>query len=88
MSDVIKKAVMGIIAEELGVVCDSFDSEQMIVDDLGADSLDIMTIVMKLEDEFVVDIQDEQIFESMRVVHLIGVIEELVDKKNNKVVPS
>jgi acyl carrier protein len=59
MSD-IKERVKKIIAEQLGVAEDEIKDESSFVDDLGADSLDTVELVMALEDEFDMEIPDEE----------------------------
>lgn len=51
----------GIIAEQLGVEIDEINPESNITEDLGADSLDIVELVMALEEAFDVDISDEAV---------------------------
>lgn len=51
--------VKGIIVEQLGVEEDEVKMEASFVDDLGADSLDIVELVMALEEEFDMEIPDE-----------------------------
>ena len=58
MSD-IENQVKGIIAEQLGVSIDEVKNAASFVDDLGADSLDAVELVMALEEEFDTEIQDE-----------------------------
>jgi len=58
MSD-IEQRVKKIIAEQLGVAEDQVTNEKSFVDDLGADSLDTVELVMALEDEFHIEIPDE-----------------------------
>jgi len=58
MSDSIEQKVKEIIVEQLGVGEDAVTSEASIMDDLGADSLDLVELVMSLEQEF---LGDEQI---------------------------
>ncbi len=58
MSD-IENQVKGIIAEQLGVSIDEVKNAASFVDDLGADSLDTVELVMALEEEFDTEIQDE-----------------------------
>jgi len=48
-----------IIAEQLGVDADEITPETSFVDDLGADSLDTVELVMALEEEFGIEIPDE-----------------------------
>jgi len=59
MSD-IEQRVKKIVAEQLGVAEDEIKLESSFVDDLGADSLDTVELVMALEDEFEIEIPDEQ----------------------------
>ena len=58
MSD-IELRVKKIIAEQLGVEESQVTSEKSFVADLGADSLDTVELVMALEDEFGIEIPDE-----------------------------
>lgn len=55
------------IAEQLELPEDSITLESELVDDLGADSLDVVDLVMSIEDEFEVEVPDDAI-ESMRTV--------------------
>ncbi|HCF61906.1 MAG TPA: acyl carrier protein [Myxococcales bacterium] len=59
--------VRSIIADQLGVGEDEVKSESSFTDDLGADSLDIVELVMAMEDEFDVEIPDDQA-ESIKTV--------------------
>lgn len=59
--------VASILAEQLETNADDITMETELVDDLGADSLDLVDLVMTLEDEFDLEISDEQI-ESVRTV--------------------
>src|SRR2546425_9878184 len=51
--------VKNIVVEQLGVAADEVSPESSFVDDLGADSLDVVELVMALEEEFGVEIPDE-----------------------------
>ncbi len=52
--------VKNIVVEQLGVSADEVSPESSFVDDLGADSLDVVELVMALEEEFGVEIPDEE----------------------------
>jgi acyl carrier protein len=56
----IEQRVMKIVAEQLGVSEAEVKSESSFVDDLGADSLDTVELVMALEEEFDCEIPDEE----------------------------
>ncbi|MFQ3207727.1 MAG: acyl carrier protein [Glaciecola sp.] len=56
----IEERVRKIIIEQLGVKEDEVKSEASFVDDLGADSLDTVELVMALEEEFDTEIPDEE----------------------------
>ena len=55
----VEAKVKSIIAEQLGVGEDEIKAESAFIEDLGADSLDIVELVMALEEEFGLDIPDE-----------------------------
>lgn len=55
----IEERVKNIIVEQLGVQLDEVKNEASFVDDLGADSLDTVELVMALEEEFDTEIPDE-----------------------------
>ncbi len=55
----IEERVKQIVAEQLGVDEDQVTPEASFMDDLGADSLDTVELVMALEEEFDVEISDE-----------------------------
>jgi len=56
----IEERVRNIIVEQLGVQLDEVINEASFVDDLGADSLDTVELVMALEEEFDTEIPDEE----------------------------
>ncbi|RAK23338.1 acyl carrier protein [Anoxybacillus vitaminiphilus] len=59
MSDVLER-VTKIIVDRLGVEESQVTLEASFKDDLGADSLDVVELVMELEDEFDMEISDEE----------------------------
>lgn len=60
MSLEIPGKVKEVIVEQLGVDADRVRSEASFIDDLGADSLDIVELVMAMEEEFDIEIPDEE----------------------------
>ena len=56
----IEERVKKIVAEQLGVKEEEVRNEASFVDDLGADSLDTVELVMALEEEFETEIPDEE----------------------------
>ncbi|MCA2980885.1 MAG: acyl carrier protein [Myxococcaceae bacterium] len=56
----IESKVKAIIADQLGVSEDEIKMESSFIEDLGADSLDIVELVMAMEEEFEIEIPDEE----------------------------
>ncbi|MDZ4676631.1 MAG: acyl carrier protein [Oligoflexia bacterium] len=55
----VESKVKNIIVEQLGVEAEKVKAESSFIDDLGADSLDIVELVMAMEEEFDLEIPDE-----------------------------
>ena len=55
----LEQRVTGLIVEQLGISPDEVVSQASFVDDLGADSLDIVELVMSMEESFDIEIPDE-----------------------------
>ena len=72
--------VKQIIVEQLGVDEAQVDSTASFVDDLGADSLDIVELVMKFEEDFELDIPDEDAEKIKTVKDAV----EYIEKKKGK----
>lgn len=64
-----------IVADQLGVGEDEIKSDSRFVDDLGADSLDTVELVMALEEEFKVEIPDEAAEKILTVQDAVDYIE-------------
>lgn len=73
--------VKSIIAEQLGVKPEEVIPEASFVDDLGADSLDTVELVMALEEEFGIEIPDEDAEKMSKVTDAIKYIEDKVAAK-------
>jgi acyl carrier protein len=56
----VEDQVRAIIAEQLGIKTDEIKNDASFVDDLGADSLDTVELVMALEEEFETEIPDDK----------------------------
>lgn len=68
--------VAAILAEQLDANADDITVSTDMVDDLGADSLDIVDLVMTLEDEFDLEIPDEDIENVRTVGDIVKYLEE------------
>lgn len=73
--------IKSIIAEQLGVKAEEVNPESSFVDDLGADSLDTVELIMALEEEFSIEIPDEDAEKMSKVADVIKYIEEKVANK-------
>lgn len=72
----VEARVKKIVVEQLGVKEDQVKNEASFVDDLGADSLDNVELVMALEEEFEIEIPDE-------VAEKITTVQEAIDHISN-----
>jgi acyl carrier protein len=68
--------VKEIIVEQLGVDPDKVKTEASFIDDLGADSLDIVELVMAMEEEFDLEIPDEDAEKLRTVGDVAGYLEK------------
>ena len=73
--------VRSIIAEQLGVKPEEVTPEAKFIDDLGADSLDTVELVMALEEEFGIEIPDEEAEKLVTVGDATRYIEEKAGQK-------
>lgn len=79
--DDIASKVKEITSEQLGVDESQITPEAKFVDDLGADSLDTVELVMALEEEFDLEISDEEAEKLTTVNRVISYLEGCLDKK-------
>ncbi|MDP8230499.1 MAG: acyl carrier protein [Candidatus Gorgyraea atricola] len=77
----VAEKVKSIIAEQLGVKPEEVVPEASFIDDLGADSLDTVELVMALEEEFGTEIPDEDAEKITTVGDAVKYIEEKSAKK-------
>jgi acyl carrier protein len=72
----IEQRVKDIIVEQLGVKADQVTPEAKFIEDLGADSLDIVELIMALEEEFGYEIPDEEAEKLLNVGDVTKYIED------------
>ncbi len=72
----IEEKVVGIVSEQLGHPKEEITQESKFIDDLKADSLDIVELVMEFEDEFDVTIPDDDYDKIKTVGDVVGYITE------------
>jgi acyl carrier protein len=75
MAGEVEAKVREIISEQLGVAPDEIKPESSFVEDLGADSLDIVELVMALEEQYGMEISDEDAEKIRTVNDVVGYIE-------------
>jgi len=73
----VEERVRKIVSEQLGVKEEELDNAASFVDDLGADSLDTVELVMALEEEFETEIPDEE-------AEKIATIQQAIDYINSQ----
>lgn len=71
--------VREILAEELEIPEDRIKMDSDLIDDLGADSLSIVDLVMSVEDEYDIEIPDEEIENMRTVADAVNFIEDHID---------
>ena len=76
----IEEKVKDIIVEQLGVNAEQVTPSASFIEDLGADSLDTVELVMAFEEEFGVEVPDEDAEKLQCVGDVIKYIEEKADK--------
>jgi acyl carrier protein len=75
MADNIQEKVTEIIVEQLGVSADQVKPESKMIEDLGADSLDAVELVMAVEEEFGIEVPDEEAEKLASVGDIIAHVE-------------
>ncbi|MDH3419583.1 MAG: acyl carrier protein [Gammaproteobacteria bacterium] len=76
----VEDQVRAIIAEQLGIKTDEIKNDASFVDDLGADSLDTVELVMALEEEFETEIPDE---EAEKITTVQNAIDYVMSRKKD-----
>jgi acyl carrier protein len=75
MSDEISSKIKKIVADHLGIDVAKIEDESSFIDDLGADSLDTVELVMAFEEEFGAEISDSQAEKILTVGDVVKFIE-------------
>ena len=78
MEKSVEKRVIEIIMEQLGVSEEEVTMEASFIDDLGADSLDLVELIMAMEEEFSLEISDEDAEKIQTVQDVVNYISEHV----------
>jgi len=68
--------IKSMLAEQLNIDENKITPSSKIIDDLGADSLDVVEMLMRLEDDFGVSVSDEEALELKTVQDIIDIIEK------------
>ncbi|MBO5409208.1 MAG: acyl carrier protein [Clostridia bacterium] len=68
--------VKDIIVEQLGIDADKVTADSTLVDDLGADSLDVVELIMAFSDEFGIDIPDDAADKISTVADVVNYLKE------------
>ncbi|MGM0445008.1 MAG: acyl carrier protein [Bacillota bacterium] len=68
--------IVKVVSEELAISEDEITEDASFIDDLGADSLDVVELIMALEEEFDIEIPDEDAEEIATVSDAVEYIEE------------
>jgi acyl carrier protein len=71
----ISERIKGIIVEQLGVSMEEVNPEASFIEDLGADSLDIVELIMALEEEYEIEIPDEDAEKIQTVQDVINYVQ-------------
>ena len=75
MADNIQEKVTEIIVDQLGVSADQVKPESKMIEDLGADSLDAVELVMAVEEEFGIEVPDDEAEKLISVGDIISHVE-------------
>lgn len=70
-----KNKIIEIVAEILDLEASEISEDEKIIDDLGADSIAVMEIVMELEEDFDVEVPTEDILELLTVGDIVKYVE-------------
>lgn len=69
--------VKAVVAEQLSIDADAVKMESKIIEDLGADSLDVVELIMALEEKFEVEIPDSDAEKLIKIEDVVSYIDNL-----------
>ncbi len=69
--------VCKMLADQLGIAADTIKPEQEVVKDLGADSLDVVELMMALEDEYGITLPENEVENVKTVQDIVDMMEKL-----------
>lgn len=72
-----KDKILGLIAEQFDKDVDDLTEDMTFIDDLNADSVDIVELVMSIEDELAIEIDDEELENLKTIGDVIEYIEDI-----------
>lgn len=72
-----KERILQLIADQFGRDIDELDEDMTFVEDLGADSIDIVELVMSIEDEFSIELEEDHLKELSTISDVIDYAIEL-----------
>lgn len=72
-----KERILELIAEQFNKDVDELDENTSFVDDLNADSIDIVELIMSIEDEFDIEIEDEELKDLETIGDVFNYLEDL-----------
>ena len=73
-----KKRIIQIIAKQLGIEEADINAKSSVVEDLGADSLDVVELIMALEEEFDLEIPDTEAEKIINVQNIFDYMENIL----------
>ncbi len=77
----IENRIKKIISDQLNIKLENIKNEKSFINDLGADSLDVIELIMALEEEFNIEISDDEAEKIINVQSAIDCINSLKNKK-------
>ena len=72
-----EKTIISLIAEKLGKDASKITKDSRLIEDLGADSLDVVELIMAFEDEFNISLPDEDVAKMKTIGNIVDYINKL-----------